>query len=223
MGFPSRLMALARNQITDIFIWVHPECLPIADDVAKKCELFIEALATEPHAAVIESPCYERPRYYDGLTARLGLSNSGFPEYWETVQRHERLETRALNLLGDRFIIWPFSGGIMQDDPEHIDYIKKTLNVTPRNFNPIHEDKKHLFRRLDVFGELPHGCVSHHIPYVLGLAYELATILPSNEPFFPNDSMPSNNETLETLARLSEEWRNPQRLGMWMQRFQETQ
>ena len=75
-------MALAANQITDLFIWVHPEYLVTEDHVAKASELFIEALATEPHGAVIELPSFKRPRSYADLNERCYVSKSDFPVFF---------------------------------------------------------------------------------------------------------------------------------------------
>ena len=145
-------MALLENQIEDLYIWVHPDYCRIYDSTMQNSIIFLDKLKSSYNAGVVELPFYKRPRDYNKLSENVLVRKSAFPSYWESLQKFEELETKALTEIPDRFLIWPFGQLIEGDDEEHLEFLKENFNL---------KNRKYLFREVNVFGQMPDSCVAH--------------------------------------------------------------
>jgi hypothetical protein len=201
-------MSFEKNQISRLYIWVHPDYTVIKDYTQRKSEIFIESLATEPSQAVLEIPFYLRPRTKDQLDNNI-ITNKNNPKYWVSLQRFEKTETRALDLLRDRFLIWPFRELVEGNNSNHLDFLRKYYNTKKRSIGGYPEPV--LFEEIYVFGQMPNSCVAHQ-------ARESRLHEISNEVDWGSELPkinPTNYKTIKRLSKIDKDWNDPKTLKSW--------
>ncbi len=161
-------MTLEQNQITHLFIWVHPVWFPVLDSRLSEWKAFIELLAYEPHIGLVET----RGLGPGGLSRLLGLVAKNRPNEYESERKHlcslDTIEMLAECILGDRYLLWPNpqengigNGFVVGSNSDHFRLLAERFNIDERwQQNSITSEKK-LFSQIAVYGLKPEVCVYH--------------------------------------------------------------
>lgn len=158
---------LAKNQISHLYIWVHPEYrdFGICDNKQhwESAYRLLDELTKNPQCAL--AVCSWLPERDIASVRRRAkeemFSKQKTERYLEFVQKQEEFYLEAQKRLGKRFIFWP-SGMIVLNSPykhdREVDYLSNIFNVEPRCFSDY--NKPFLLQYADCFGLLPNACVA---------------------------------------------------------------
>ncbi len=158
---------LAKNQISHLYIWVHPEYrdFGICDNEHhwQRTYKFLDELTENPQCAL--AVCSWLPQR-DIASVRRRAKEEWFTKdkterYLKFVEKQEEFYREAQKRLGNRFIFWP-TGMIDLNNPSNhyyeVDYLGNIFNIDPRCFDNYNQPL--LLQYADCFGLLPTACVA---------------------------------------------------------------
>lgn len=158
---------LVKNQISHLYIWVHPEYRDFGICDSKQhwesaYKLLDELTKNSQCALAVCSWLSQR----DDASILRRAKSEHFDErktqrYLKFVQDQDKFYIEAQKRLGNRFIFWP-SGMIVLNSPYNhyfeVDYLSNIFNIEPRCFADY--NKPFLLQYVDCFGLLPNACVA---------------------------------------------------------------
>ncbi len=171
-------MTLPQNQITDLYLWVHPDFAPVDEQILREWGEFIELLSYEQHTALVETGARgKRPEITD-------------------------LENSAAKLLGQRYYQWS-ERFVRGSEGSHRRALAFIFNVEERIFPFSHQEEPKLFKSIYCYGLQPGACVywqafDHGLS---SLADDSVSLGSSALRSLSWKSLPTRPESLEIIIR----------------------
>jgi len=154
-------MPLNKNQIRQLFVWVHLGHVPVSENILEEWKSVIEILEYEPRVALIETTMVgtldmpkEACRMHYGEYYEKYRENSDAGEHMAKVGK---LELLAKEKLDDRFHVWPCGNFIDANNKKHLNKLESLLNIEARAIFPDCFDA--YFFEIYCYGLIPDICV----------------------------------------------------------------